>query len=414
MNETLNSIICELGLKFNTFSHLTQTPSPSFKTIVRPNVDTLYSVAYLQLSAGPVVIDIPTIKDRFYLIAMYDAWSNNFAGLGTQSNEGKAETYVITGPNFSGKIPKGLIQIKAPTNLVWIIGRTELLNTADKPFAVSVQKSYNMYALDSSSKVVTPACVERPKGSSSIGVVQSLSGPAFFKILGELITAFPPPKDNADVLANLAKIGVGPYAKYEIADLTHANKKALDMAVKSGPGLVDKISSQSADLNDSPGGWSPPATLQLGVWGTQYTQRFYIAVLGFGANRNEFAVYPTATVDENGDLLDGSMAKYELRFKDGNSPPVSPQAFWSVTIYDKDSFLVENVINRYALGSNSRLAFEDNGDLVLRLSAVRPGCSRCNWLPVPEGIFSASLRMYWPDDDVLDGTWAPPGIIRLN
>ena len=110
-------------------------------------------------------------------------------------------------------------------------------------------------------------------------------------------------------------------------------------------------------------------------------------------------------------MLDGSTGEYELRFADGATPPVN--GFWSVTVYDKDGFLSVNRINRYALGSNSNLRADENGDIVISFATKKPDDVPAeNWLPVPAGPFEVTLRMYWPREDILEGGWSVPDIVR--
>ncbi len=400
--------ICGLGGPINAFTHKFSPPDPDFKAVVRPNVDTLYSSAFLDLTEGPMVLKVPEVKDRFYLMAMLDAWTNNFAGPGTQSNGGEPETYLIAGPDWKKATPKGMKRINAPTNMVWIVGRTELKGEDDLAAANAVQRQYKVYPLTG------PAPIRSNKPCQPVGdqpvpedTVRSLSGVDYFSRLDELIELYPPRPHDESKLKKLGQINVGPMAQGRVADLSASNRKALDSGIELGQKTLDNalgFGSRSA--------WAPdPKTVPLGNYGDGYLVRAVVSQVGFGANRNEYAVYQNAKKTGKGKLLDGSIGAYELTFAKGAAPPVN--GFWSVTVYDKDGFLSENPIGRYALGSNSNLRVRSNGDIVISFAAKKPDDVPAeNWLPVPSGPFEVTLRMYWPREEILDGRWSAPVIVR--
>ena len=130
-----------------------------------------------------------------------------------------------------------------------------------------------------------------------------------------------------------------------------------------------------------------------------------------GGNLAEDAVYPLASKDADGKVLNAAN-KYVLRFTKAEIPPVN--AFWSLTMYDSESYLVPNSINRYALGDRSGMKFGDDGSLTIYIQNEMPGADKqTNWLPAPkEGDFKLALRLYAPKKEVADGTWVPPAIKR--
>lgn len=164
-------------------------------------------------------------------------------------------------------------------------------------------------------------------------------------------------------------------------------------------------------------GWAPsPNDVPIGDYGTDYFVRTLVSNEGFGANRAEFAVYQNTATDKSGKALSGAEgAAYSLTFPPGELPPVD--GFWSVTVYDAVGYLTANDFGRYALGSNSGLVVESSGEMVLTFSRVPPDAiefapgsdfnpeqrrySMKNWLPVPDGPFQLTLRLYGPSDAVL-------------
>ena len=79
-------------------------------------------------------------------------------------------------------------------------------------------------------------------------------------------------------------------------------------------------------------------------------------------------------------------------------------------------YLVDNKINRYALGDRSGLAYADDGSLTILIQPDSPGPEQsANWLPSPkDGGFKLALRLYQPKQDVIDGAWAPPAVERVR
>ena len=94
-----------------------------------PNADTLYTEAWLDVSKEPVVFSIPDMGERYYMMPMLSGWSEVIKVAASTTTGAKAQAYAITGPGWSGTLPKGLTQVKSPTGMVWILGAS----TAPEP-----------------------------------------------------------------------------------------------------------------------------------------------------------------------------------------------------------------------------------------------------------------------------------------
>jgi hypothetical protein len=150
----------------------------------------------------------------------------------------------------------------------------------------------------------------------------------------------------------------------------------------------------------------------MGVYGTGYLRRAVIALAGLGANLQEDAIYPQCFVDSSGRPLTGT-ERYVLRFASGQLPPAN--AFWSLTMYDSEGFQVANPINRFAIGDRDNLRRNADGSLELSIQNADPGPEqRSNWLPAPAGPFNVTMRIYWPANAVLDGTWTAPAVETVS
>jgi hypothetical protein len=206
------------------------------------------------------------------------------------------------------------------------------------------------------------------------------------------------------MLAKLAKIGIVPGKDFDMSKLDPATAKGLEKSVKMA---LAKIQAEAKVTGKLVNGWNI-LPMNLGNYGTDYGVRAVIAVLGLGANLPQDAVYPTAFLDGDGKTLTGKN-RYVIHFDKGQMPPA--KAFWSITMYGSDNFFVDNPINRYNLAGWMPLKYNEDGSLDLYLQKDSPGKDKeANWLPAPEGEFSPTMRIYWPEESVLSGKWQPPAV----
>ena len=152
--------------------------------------------------------------------------------------------------------------------------------------------------------------------------------------------------------------------------------------------------------------------LDIGRYGDDLLLRAVVARIGWGANVPEEAVYPVTRVDAEGAPLDGAHT-YRIRFPAGELPPVD--AFWSLSAYGADMFFAEHPSGRYTIGDRTPgLELGDDGSLelvaVARRARLAPDGAPVNWLPVPAGPFVLMLRLYLPQDEVLDGGLRRPAV----
>lgn len=395
----------------NQFVNLRQFPDASYRDVVRPNVDTLYSSAFLDLSAEPIVLSVPDTHGRYYLMPMLDAWTNVFASPGKRTTGTKAGHFLIAGPGWDGTPPKGVTELRSPTNTVWIIGRTQTNGPKDYAAVHTVQNGYKLTPLSAFGKPYTP-----PPGkvdpdldtqAGALDRLRKMSAETFFTRLATLLKSNPPPAAEAGVLEKLKAIGVVPGEKFDPARLDPAVAKGLEPSVTVA---LEKLLAASKEAGTPANGWRIPP-MNLGAFGPDYATRAVIALVGLGANLPQDAVYPSAYVDGEGKPLNGAN-KYVIHFDRGALPPA--RAFWSVTMYDAESFFVPNAINRYAISSWMPLKKNPDGSLDILVQRDSPGKGKeSNWLPAGGQDFNVTLRMYWPMEkapSILDGGWKPPAV----
>jgi len=411
------------GAESNHFYHSNKFPDYTARLVVRPNNDTFYSSAFLDLGAEPVVLSIPDSKDRYFVVPLMDAWTNVFKSFGKRTTGTKAQTYVVTGPKWKGALPQGIEQVKSPTDEVWIIGRYQVNNPEDgKNFVAPIQNTLTAIPLSKWNNTVAPPAAHvtysiekntvindlRSRKLTGVQALNKLTTEEYFTYLNELLVKNPGLAADKKVLARFAKIGIQAGKSFTLKSFdaeiqTALNSLAAQLATEFG-----NNQSFFRAKNDE------KIDLTIGNYGIDYLKRGLVAYVGLGALNPEEAVYRSYSIDADNQLLEGKN-QYLLHFDAGKLPPA--RAFWSLTLYDKDGYLVDNSIDRYAIGDRNKLKYNADGSLDLYIQSQYPGADKKeNWLPAPVGGFNLSLRIYWPTEEFLykDGSWVKPLVKRVN
>lgn len=396
----------------NCFAHLREFPDPSFTDVVSPNVDTLYSVAWLDLTEQPIVLRLPDMGRRYYLMQCLDAWTNVFAAPGTRSTGREAQEFAFIGPDWTGMLPPTLPSIHAPTNMVWIIGRTETRSPRDLGEVHGLQDQYLLTPLSEWGTAYRAPIRHAGPGDLDLRMppveqLARIDAGSFFDCLNMLMKSNPPSAADKRAMSRFASIGIRPGAHLDDPD--DALIAELSAGVRTARTRL--LEQSHTGFGPSVNGWEI-APSEIGRYGTNYLLRAVTAMVGLGANLREDAVYPRAIVDSGGKPLSGAN-RYTITFPTGATPPVN--AFWSLTMYDDKQALVANSMKRYAIGSHDALAFDADGALTILIQHAAPGAEHeRNWLPAPPDAFNLVMRLYWPSEAILSGRWAPPSIQRTS
>jgi len=396
----------------NTFANIPAYPPADFKGVVRPNFDTLYSIAWLDLTKEPLIVSAPDTGGRYYLVPMLDMWTDVFASPGWRTTGTQGANFLATPPGWSGTVPSGLTRVSAPTPYVWIIGRTQTNGPQDYDAVHKIQAGFRVTPLSEWGKTPKPVEVQidptvdmktPPKTQ-----VDTMPAGKYFAYAAELLKLHPPHITDEPIIARMKGIGVEPGKSFDISTLDAALKKVLESVPEDAQKLMAwKVPTVARVAN----GWSMN-TDTMGVYGNYYLKRAIIAQLGLGANLPEDAIYPMNLADQDGKPLDGAN-KYRLHFDKGAQPPVN--AFWSITLYDADGFQVANVMNRFAVSSWMPFKYNGDGSLDLYFQNESPGKdNEANWLPAPKGPFNLTMRLYSPQPDALTGKWNPSPIKKVE
>lgn len=395
----------------NTFVNVREYPPADLKVVVRVNFDTLYSVAWLDLTKQAQIVSAPDTNGRFYLLPMLDMWTDVFASPGWRTTGTKAAHFLVTPPGWKGSIPNGMTHLPAPTPYVWIIGRTKTDGPKDYEAVHKIQDGYTITALSDWGRQATPVAV---KIDPSVDMktppkvqVDTMAAADYFAYAAELLKLHPPHSTDQPIIAEISRIGITPGQSFDIKALDPAVRTALEEAPARGQQLMKwKLPTLARVVN----GWSMN-TDTMGVYGNYYLKRAIVAQQGLGANLPEDAIYPLNLADDTGKPLDGNNS-YILHFDKQAMPPVN--AFWSITLYDKEGFQVANPLNRFALSSWMPFRYNADGSLDLYVQNDSPGQDKeANWLPAPKGPFNLTMRLYGPRSEALTGRWNPPVVRRM-
>jgi hypothetical protein len=290
----------------NQFAHAPIFPPASFKNVVRANVDTLYSSAFLDLSSEPMVLSAPDTDGRYYLLPLFDAWTNVFATPGARTTGTKGANFVITGPNWTGTLPAGMREFKSPTNIVWILGRTQTNGPEDYGAVRAIQAGIKLVPLSKFSQPYTaPSSVvdqDADMKTPPVNQLKQLTGVQFLSRLAALMKSNPPPHADAPILAKLATIGVIPGQLFDPGKLDPVVTNGLESIV---PAALAMLNEKQKHLGQTVNGWHIPAS-DVGAFGTDYDTRAIIGLIAFGANLPEDAIYPTTFVGGEGKPLTGT------------------------------------------------------------------------------------------------------------
>src|SRR5580704_529445 len=387
-------------------------PAVDDHAVTAPNADTLYTTAFFDVSNEPWVFSIPDMDDRYYLLPMLDGWTDVFQVPGKRTTGGKAQSYAITGPGWSGTLPAGVTEYKSPTGIVWILGRIYCTGTPDDYSIVhALQDKFSLVPLSAYGKPYTPLPGEVDNNldmkTAVRDQVDAMDVNTYFNYLARLMKTNPPTAEDAPMVAKMAKIGLVPGQDFDSSKLGAFDKEAIKAVPKLGQvKIIEYFKKSVKPIN----GWVV-LTKDVGQYGTDYLQRALVTAIGLGANRPKDAIYPTSEKDADGKEYDGTK-NYVMHIDKGQMPPVD--GFWSLTMYDAKFFFVPNPINRYTLSSRNKFVTNSDGSVDLYLQADSPGKAKeANWLPTPKAKFIPMLRLYWPKEtppSILDGTWKPPAI----
>jgi hypothetical protein len=396
----------------NRFGHMQRFPDASFRDGVLPNVDTLFSVLWFDVSAEPLVVQKPDSGGRYHMLPILDMWTDIFASPGSRTTGDGAETFAIVGPHWRGSLPDGMHGLVSPTGQGWINGRTQADGIADFSAVREFQSGLTACPLSLSGGLckLSPQHVDAGvPATPALEQIEAMDATAFFSLFADLARQNPPHTQDQPILARMARVGLEPGKAFVLSELPAPTREAfLAAPAVAIENLKVEVFRTAAVIN----GWRFLGQ-PMGTYGTDYIHRASVAYNALGANVAEDTCYLVLIFDDRGERLQ-SESRYAIHFEREQLPPV--HAFWSLTLYDERRYFADNPMNRYALSDRDELAINPDGSIDFWVQRDDPGAGRsANWLPTPrQGAFSLVLRLYWPKPEVANGGWRPPPITAVR
>jgi hypothetical protein len=396
---------------FNSVLNIARVFTPDDSAFVTPNSDTPYSFIDLDLRAEPVVVTVPPMeKDRYFVFQLLDLYTFNLDYIGTRATGNGGGDFLIAGPTWKGQTPKGVAKvIRSETQLLSIVGRTQLFNPGDLDNVKKIQAGYKVRPL-SAYLGGQPATAPTVDWIKPLPPTQQRTSLEFFNQLAFLLQFTEPPHPSeVELRKRFERLGIVAGKRFDAASLSPELKSAFEAGMADGQKEIDA-------LRATLGGKSQDLFGTRAFLKNDYVRRAAGTQVGIGANSKEEALYPIYEKDADGQPLDGTSGRYVLRFAPGKFPPVN--AFWSLTMYGLPSqLLVANPINRYLINSPMLpgLKRDPDGGLTVYVQRDSPGSDKeANWLPAPKGPFMMAARYYWPKPELLTGNWTSPAVERVK
>lgn len=396
---------------WNKIVNVPRVYTPADTAIQTPNSDTPYSFVGLDLRAEPYVITVPPIeKDRYFSVQLIDWYTFNFDYIGSRTTGNDGGSFLVAGPGWQGETPAGIDKVfHAETEFVFPLVRTQLFDPADIENVKTIQAGYRVEPLSAFADRPAPPAAPAIDFLPPLTPDEEKTSLAFFEQLNFILQFTPTVPSETELMARFAEIGVGAGKPFDPDALTPETRTAMEQ------GIADA--------------WADFATLKKRIdtgevtsgqlFGTRgylkndYLYRMAGAVLGIYGNSREEAIYPAYAVDATGAPLSGA-SRYTVHFAADALPPVN--AFWSLTMYElPQSLLVANPLDRYLLNAPMLGQFvkDADGGLTFYIQHDSPGADKeANWLPAPEGPFFVAMRLYWPKEAALDGSWEHPPMTK--
>ena len=395
--------------EIDQLQHVRRVSTDADRDVVTPANDLLYTTGWINLANGPRLLHVPAAvrhPGRYFVLALYDAWTNNFENPGLRTCAAEGEAIWLVGPDHpAAALPAdGGRVLRAPTDLVWLIARVLAGAGDDVLAAQALQAEIRLELPEGTRSGARPGAVDHWSGPPEDTMAAWIARPDdietfgahFFNNLCRGLASQKVPETDTGLARWIASQGLTPSMAFDFRQLDDGLRAGLLQGLRDGAALLLE-GSRSRKAR-------PWAThFGLGRYGSDHLVRALTAYKGLGALASDEAVYAMGDFDADKAPLDGRR-RYHLRFEPGELPPVD--AFWSVTMYDADRFLYPNATGRHSIGDRTPgLAHDAGGGLTLTISHEPPADGR-NWLPAPAGQFYQVQRMYLPRPDVR--TWSIP------
>jgi hypothetical protein len=384
---------------------------PDQTFVACPNQDVAYGAGYFALDKEPIVFQVPDFGDRFWVYALYDARTDEFAEIGKPYGT-KPGFYMIVGPNWKGDKPAGITAVvRSSTELAFTAPRIFKGDNAEDTKAVqpvlSAVMFYPLSKFDGKMKTTDWSAVPHfPVPPGPGGETKWVQPERYYEQLPGVMKLVPPLPGEESLYGWISSV-------FEAAEKDPEVKKALvESFVVADKELIAPLFQWKLNGRAAGNGWYSP--VNNAQWGTDYLNRTGTAKSNMYDNKPNETKYIYRDEDSAGNQLHGKN-NYTVTFPKGQEPPV--KGFWSLTLYNEHHLFHPNALNRYSLGTKSMSFLQHNADgsLTLYFGNKSPGKDKeTNWVPAPDGTFSLYIRCYWSEKAILDGSWMPPQVEKVK
>jgi hypothetical protein len=419
------------GAPKNRMGYLADYMPPSQRKVVTPNNDTIYGVGFADLAEDNVVIQTPTDvpKNHYWTIQICDAFTTVICQLGSASKTPGGK-FLLVSPDWEGEKPESFIDvIRSTTTVAGIFGRSFTAHSEEsKKSARAVLNQIGIipFSEDKASPLIFDCEASARNKVFPPGVTEEMvttdpdmlrarpvDPKKFWDHLEEMLNANPRMSANDKAMADQARTLLA------LRKADNFWRSFLDhVALQADAELHNSARYDQVGV-DAGNGWQRQKN--GGAWGTDWFSRAQAAVVYIFVNDFHEAIYFIRGTDSTNELLQGRY-QYAVTFPKSGLPPVdrSLGGFWSLTMYDKDYFMLPNSPNdRTNIGTVNleadELVFEDDGSLTILISAEKPEDEKNqrNWLPAPKEQFALIVRTYVPTQPLLDGSYKLPNVKRV-
>jgi hypothetical protein len=418
------------GGPVNTSGCLSDYMAPSQRMVVTPNNDTIYMSGLADLGREPAVIQTPATvpSEHYWTIQIADVFTNVIHQIGSAAKTPGGK-YLLVGPGWNGEKPNGFIGVlRIPTNVAWVAGRSFAAHTPDsKEHSLAVLGQMRLLPLSQNTagqqSVDCKAEAQNARFPPGLTAAMIAADPYAFR--PEWVNPSTFWDDLEKILAANPSVGPADSAMADQARTLIALRKSnanykdlLDRAALAAEASLHASSRYEQVGVDAGNGWQHQE--DAGVWGSDWFGRAQAGVVYIMVNDHHEAMYFIRGTDAKGALLNGRYA-YTITFPRDALPPVDRTrgGFWSLTMYDKDYFMLPDSPNgRDNIGGVSldanELKFAPDGSLTITIAHAEPSdeAARANWLPAPDGQFALIVRAYVPTEPILDGSYKLPDVER--
>ena len=351
---------------------------------------------------------MPPIPERYYSVAILDAYFNNFAIVSPRTFGNDGGAYLLVPPGWNGTQPPGVRAVfHAPTPSICLLQRIYVRNIGEYAALHALQDAIRLTPLDAWQQG-TGGFPLLDLAEYAISGLRTLRDPLqFFAHTNTYTGVNLPPPGDAGLAALFQTAGVGPGSQLPA-------EPAARQAIVEGAGDAQAVMNARISAGPFRSGWRVPDP-SSGIAGGPVLTRAAVQATQMGLFPLEEAIYFFGYRDGDDRALHGSNS-YTITFKAGELPPLRQYGFWSLTMYGENSLLVENPIARYCLRPDTPgLTYAADGSLTLHLQHAQPQAEPLgNWLPAPQGTFNVAMRTYQPQDAIVSGAWFPPAIVRVS